>query len=66
MKHGILILFNEHTTKISVNIVVNNVVLLKQNKQSQAIYLAISESRRSRTAKLGEVIATSNSEHTNM
>ena len=39
MKLGI---FNEHTTIITVNIVVNNVVLVN-NKQPQAIYLAISE-----------------------
>ena len=35
-------------------------------KQPQAIYLAISETRRIRATKLGEVIATSNSDHTNM
>ena len=34
-------------------------------KQPQAIYLAISETR-IRATKLGEVIATSNSDHTNM
>ena len=54
MKHGTHILFNEHTTILTVNGVVNNVVLVKQ---PQAIHLAISETRRSRVMKLGEVIA---------
>ena len=36
-------LFNEHTTTIiTVNVVVNNVVLVKK-KQPQAIHLAMSE-----------------------
>ena len=59
-KLGIHIPFSEHTTIITVNIVVNNVVL---NKQPQAMHLAISETRRYR---LGDVIATSNSDHTSM
>ena len=60
MKLGTHILFNEHNTIITVNIVVNNVV---HNKQPQAIHLAISETRRCRVTKLGDVIATSNSDH---
>ena len=42
MKLGMRMLFNEHTTIITVNIVVNNVVLLN-NKEPQVIHLAISE-----------------------
>ena len=42
---------------MTVNIVVNNVVLVKQ---PQEIHLAISETRRCRVTKLGDVIATSN------
>ena len=38
MKLGIHILFNEHSTIVAVNIVVNNVVLVKHNKQPQAIF----------------------------
>ena len=64
MKLGTHILFNEHTTIITVNSVVNNVVLKQQ--QPQAIHLAISETTGSRVMKLGEVIATSNSDYTNM
>ena len=54
-KLGIHILFNEHTTIIAVNIIVNNVVLVIK-KQPQAVHLAISETRRCRATNLGEVI----------
>ena len=52
--------FNKHTTIITVNIVVNNVVLQNNNKQP------ISETRRCRVTKLGDGIETSKSDHTNM
>ena len=58
MKLGIHVLVLEHTTKIKVNVVVDNVVLVKQ---PQAIHLAISE--RCRAMNLGEVITTSDSDH---
>ena len=62
-KLGVHILFNEYTTIIAVNIVVNNIVLEKKNnKQPQAIHLAISETRKCSATKLGNMIATSNSD----
>ena len=61
-KLGIHILFNEYTTTIAVNIVVNNIILEKNNKQPQAIHLAISETRKCSATKLGNMIATSNSD----
>ena len=60
MKLGIHILFNENTTIIAINFVVNNVK--KHKKQPQAIHLAISETRKCSATKLGDMIATSNSD----
>ena len=60
MTLGIHIVFNKHTTIITVNIVVNN------NKQPQAMHLTISETIRYRATKLGDVIATSNFDHKKM
>ena len=51
--------FSEHTT---VSIVVNNVALEKKKKQPQAIHLASSETRKCSATKLGDMIATSNSD----
>ena len=48
---GIHVLILEHTT---INVVVNNVVLVKSNKQPQAIHSAISETRY-RAMNLGEI-----------
>ena len=58
MKLGIHVLVLEHTTKIKVNVVVNNVVLVKQ---PQARHSAISETRRCRAMNLGEEIHGQNS-----
>ena len=51
--------------KIMINIAVNNVILVKQQYNLKQ-HLAISETTRCRATKLGEVIETSNSDHTNM